>query len=61
MRVMTYVGLLCQDLIRRGHVLPGRGPPPWALQHIAGATQAEFERWGDRVRDAESLTAVFEA
>lgn len=34
--------------------------PPWALQRIAQASQAELERWGDRVLDAASLSAVFE-
>ena len=47
--------LLQRQLSRRFGELP-----PWALQRIAQASQAELERWGDRVLDAESLGAVLE-
>ncbi len=47
--------LLQRQLSRRFGELP-----PWALQRIAQASQAELERWGDRVLDAESLVAVLE-
>ena len=48
--------LLQRQLSRRFGELP-----PWALQRITKATQVELERWGERVLDAESLTAVFDA
>ncbi len=72
-RLLTYVGLLYQDLAAAGEIPPGGPLPPvlpivlyngqalpkWADDCLARASAAELESWTDRVLDARTLEDVF--
>ncbi len=64
--MMTYLGLLYQDLIRRGDVLQRLltrrfGPlPADCVARIQAASSGQLEQWSDQVLDARTLAEVFD-